>query len=173
MGFDKAKNEYGLTVKQERFAQEVAKGLSQTEAYRIAYTCDNMKDGTVHGEASRLMGNPQVAARVNMLFKEVEARMLKDTVRLKQHVLKRLVEESEDFENGTATSRVAATVALGKTNVVRLYTEETEEDKKKDAAELERMLKDRLRDYFKSPEPSSGTQTQEQRSVSDDRSERE
>jgi phage terminase small subunit len=142
------KNSHGLTLKQEKFAQEIVKGESQSSAYRAAYDCENASDSTVYSEASRLMDNPKVSSRISGLLKAQEEAMLRDTIRLRQHVIRRLVEESEDFAKGTATSRVAATVALGKTNVVRLFTEVDEGDKSKDVEDLERKLQDKLREYF-------------------------
>lgn len=63
-----AKNEWGLTPQQERFAQEVAKGQSQSSAYRQAYPLSKKwKDDSVHNKASALSRDAQVAARVAML----------------------------------------------------------------------------------------------------------
>ena len=36
-----------LTIKEEIFVQRRIEGYSQTEAYRFAYNCENMKDKTV------------------------------------------------------------------------------------------------------------------------------
>ena len=44
-----------LTSKQEKFAQVVASGKSQAEAYRTSYNTKNMKDETVWARASELM----------------------------------------------------------------------------------------------------------------------
>ena len=62
-----------LTLKQENFAQNVAAGEFQTEAYRIVYSTKNMATKTIWEEASRLMANPKVAARVV----EIRAEMAK------------------------------------------------------------------------------------------------
>ena len=48
-----------LTPKQEKFAQEVASGKSQAQAYRIAYDADNMKAETINSKASILMAKGQ------------------------------------------------------------------------------------------------------------------
>lgn len=62
------KNEHGLTQQQERFAQEVASGKSQAEAYRIAYPRSSQwKQSTVHQKASTLMANRKVLERVAAL----------------------------------------------------------------------------------------------------------
>lgn len=54
-----------LTPKQERFAQEVASGKSQAEAYRIAYNVKpTTKPETTIPNASRLMADSNIQARV-------------------------------------------------------------------------------------------------------------
>tara|TARA_R110000744_G_scaffold28030_2_gene67920 strand:- start:1059 stop:1466 length:408 start_codon:yes stop_codon:yes gene_type:complete len=56
-----------LTNKQEEFAQEIVKGSTQADAYRTAYDAANMKDETVWSNASRLIDNSKVAARIKEL----------------------------------------------------------------------------------------------------------
>jgi phage terminase small subunit len=54
-----------LTAQQEAFAQALASGESQAEAYRIAYPRSvNWKDQTVWSNASRLASASKVKARV-------------------------------------------------------------------------------------------------------------
>lgn len=53
-----------LTEKQEQFVQNVARGMSQAEAYRSAYPNTKMSDKTVWEAASRLMRNDKVVARL-------------------------------------------------------------------------------------------------------------
>jgi phage terminase small subunit len=65
-----------LTAKQEAFAQAIADGLGQADAYRFAYDAENMKDETVYPNASRLMNNSKVAARVAELKSQVVEKQL-------------------------------------------------------------------------------------------------
>jgi hypothetical protein len=65
-----------LTAKQEAFAQGIADGLGQADAYRTAYDAENMKDETVYPNASRLMSNSKVAARVAQLKSQVVEKQL-------------------------------------------------------------------------------------------------
>jgi phage terminase small subunit len=52
-----------LTAKQDQFAQYVAAGMTQTDAYKAAYNCKpTTKPETIRQEASRLMNNPNIAA---------------------------------------------------------------------------------------------------------------
>lgn len=60
--------EKALTPQQEKFALEVASGRSQADAYRAAYPRSlKWKDETVWSEASRLMADRKVFARVKEL----------------------------------------------------------------------------------------------------------
>ena len=57
-----------LTDKQERFVQELIKGKSQREAYRIAYPRSvKWKDSAVDQNASKLLKNAKVLPRYNEL----------------------------------------------------------------------------------------------------------
>ena len=59
-----------LTIKEEIFVQRRIEGYSQTEAYRFAYDCENMKDKTVTEKASKLMAKDNVRARYKELLNE-------------------------------------------------------------------------------------------------------
>ena len=61
-----------VTIKEEMFVQKRIEGYSQTEAYRFAYNCDNMKDKTVTEKASKLMAKDNVRARYEELLKEIK-----------------------------------------------------------------------------------------------------
>lgn len=65
-----------LTVKQEAFAQAVASGKTQADAYRMAYAAGKMADATIWSKASELMANGKVAARVAELKAELAQRAL-------------------------------------------------------------------------------------------------
>ena len=56
-----------LTAKQEAFAQAVASGMTQADAYRSAYDCGNSSEATIYDEASDLMRHPEIAPRVTEL----------------------------------------------------------------------------------------------------------
>lgn len=63
-----------LTDNQERFVQELIKGKSQREAYRIAYSKCKATDKTVDEYACRLLHNSKVIARYN----ELHDRLIKE-----------------------------------------------------------------------------------------------
>ena len=56
-----------LTTKQEEFAQAIADGLSQADAYRKAYSAEKMKPESIWSKASVLMADVKVTARVTEL----------------------------------------------------------------------------------------------------------
>ena len=56
-----------LTPKREAFAQAVANGNSQADAYRASFNASKMKAETIQQEACRLMADYNVSARVVQL----------------------------------------------------------------------------------------------------------
>jgi hypothetical protein len=78
-----AKNEHGLTPQQEKFAQEVVKGVNLAEAYRTAYPkSQKWADSTLWPHASRLASDGKVSARVKILAQKVEERFTIDAEKL-------------------------------------------------------------------------------------------
>ena len=61
-----------VTTKEEIFIQRRIEGYSQTEAYRFAFNCENMKDKTVTEKASKLMAKNNVRARYEELMNELK-----------------------------------------------------------------------------------------------------
>ena len=59
-----------LTPKKNKFAEEFVKCGNQSEAYRRAYNCKNMKPETITENASKLMRDNDVITRVKELQKE-------------------------------------------------------------------------------------------------------
>ena len=59
-----------LTPKQEKFAQVVASGMTQADAYRVAYNAGNMKPETIQKRASELMSKGEISGRVRDLQEE-------------------------------------------------------------------------------------------------------
>lgn len=65
-----------LTPKQEKFAQGVADGMSQADAYRYAFNAANMKPETIHKRASELMSGRAVSGRVSDLKEKLSDKAL-------------------------------------------------------------------------------------------------
>jgi len=53
-----------LTAKQESFAQAIADGMNQSDAYRAAYNAVNMKDTSINVNACKVAADANVAQRV-------------------------------------------------------------------------------------------------------------
>lgn len=65
-----------MTPKQEKFAQCVADGMSQADAYRTAFDATEMKDATIHKRASELMSNGEISGRVQELKEQLSSKAL-------------------------------------------------------------------------------------------------
>ena len=72
------------------FCRHVVTGVSQSEAYRLAYDAGGMQPATVHREASRLMANPRVATRITALQYEIDSKVVSDQIADKTEVLETL-----------------------------------------------------------------------------------
>jgi hypothetical protein len=81
-----------------------------------------MSPHTVHNEACKLMARQDIAARVNQLVREKQARSSHDAARIRQHVVERLQIESTDPDKPPA-ARVRALELLGKLDVVGAFRE--------------------------------------------------
>ena len=75
-----------LTPKREAFAQAVASGMTQADAYRSAFDTSRMKAETVQQKASRLMADGKVRARV----KELQEAAASAVVMTRREALERL-----------------------------------------------------------------------------------
>ena len=101
-----------LTAKQMKFVEEVSEGGSQSNAYRKAYDTSQMAPKTIWEEASRLRGHPKVAARIEELEAEKEARRRMQALSREDRVLQEL--EKIAFGDGPASGRLKALELLGK-----------------------------------------------------------
>ena len=61
-----------LTAKQERFVQNLIKGMSQREAYKNSYDASKMKDKTIDDKASLLFKRGEIRARYEELTRKLE-----------------------------------------------------------------------------------------------------
>ena len=65
-----------LTPKQETFACKIVEGMTQADAYRAAYSTAKMSDKTIWENASRLMADSKVIARVEELRAQIAAKSI-------------------------------------------------------------------------------------------------
>ncbi len=61
-----------LTPKQEKFVQNIIKGMSQREAYKNSYNASKMKNETIDSKASNLFKEDKIRTRYEELIKKTE-----------------------------------------------------------------------------------------------------
>lgn len=79
-----------LTPKQENFAQAIADGKSQADAYRCAYNAAAMKPETIRKRASELIRDRDVAAMVALLRQQLSDKCMwsrEDSIRTLKTVI--------------------------------------------------------------------------------------
>ena len=86
-----------LTPKQEVFARKIVEGMTQADAYRAAYSCKRMTDKTIWENASRLMADSKVQARV----KELRDRINDEAIMSAQKRLEWLTKVIQNDEEST------------------------------------------------------------------------
>lgn len=95
-----------LTPKQEKFAQCVADGMSQADAYRVAFNVkQTTKPETTQANASRLMANGTISARVA----ELREKLTQKALWTREMSVAALLEA---YQEGNASAKVAAVKEL-------------------------------------------------------------
>jgi len=133
-----------LTAKQMKFVAEVSEGGSQSNAYRKAYDTSQMAPKTIWEEASRLRRHPKVAARIEELEAEKEARRRMQALSREDRVLQEL--EKIAFGDGPASGRLKALELLGKH--VGLFKPKEVPVVERSVEDISDQLKRRLEDLF-------------------------
>lgn len=86
-----------LTQKQEKYVQELIKGKSQREAYRIAYPSSRRwKDNVVDVKASELLKNGKVSVRYNALRNRVIKRTEEKAIITAEEIIKEIADIAKD-----------------------------------------------------------------------------
>lgn len=86
-------NEYGLTPQQEIFCQEYIKEPIMYKAFLKAYTtAKKWKRANVDSQASRLLNNPKIDARIKQLNKEIESTLKTSITLNKRKILDEIIE---------------------------------------------------------------------------------
>ena len=102
-----------LTPKRIKFAQLVAAGFSLSDAYRKAFKTARMNEKSIHKEASTLMKNESVKAKVNSLINEADQKVVTHRIATVEEVLETL---TDCMFNGQPVdgARIRAAELLGK-----------------------------------------------------------
>lgn len=109
-----------LTAKQEQFAQAVAGGMTQADAYRSAYDASKMKGNSIHVNASKMQANAKVALRVAELRAAVADKAL--WTRLDS------VTELADIARGGESKPAEKIAAIKELNLMHGFNEPTKLD---------------------------------------------
>lgn len=64
------RDQYGLTPKQRKFAENLADGMTQSDAYKFAYDATEMQGDTIRNKASQLAQRGDIRAAVDALMGE-------------------------------------------------------------------------------------------------------
>ena len=76
-----------LTLKQERFVQELVKGKSQREAYKLSYDASRMKDATIDKRASELFRKGEIKGRYDELTKASRSKTSDDAESIRAFIM--------------------------------------------------------------------------------------
>jgi hypothetical protein len=131
-----------LTEKQERFAQCLSEGLTNSEAYRMAYDASEMAAPTIHSEASKLASSPKISERVHALLMEKKAKHNVLTVRQEDRVWQNVWRLAEGVNVPPAVQQSALALAAKMAGMLtdRVETRIETADSKSIEAELLQRL---------------------------------
>ena len=91
-----------LTLKQEKFVQNLIKGMSQREAYKNSYDAKNMKDETIDTRACELFRNSKIKARYEELLKRLEDKAImsaEERMKWLSKVIKADIKVEREYDN--------------------------------------------------------------------------
>lgn len=131
-------NADGLTPKQEAFAQGLAEGLTNAEAYRRAYDTETMQPGTVHNESCKLAAHPKITARLNSILEEKRRRNSMLTEKQSDRVWRNVWRLAEGHEVPPSVQQAALALAAKMAGMLtdRLEVKNENIDSKSIEAEL-------------------------------------
>ncbi len=109
-----------LTEKQDAFANAIASGSNQSDAYRAAYNAEKMKPETVWSNASRLLNDSKVSARIA----ELKAELAKKELWTREMSVKALIKAYKIAEESKNASGM--TGAVKELNLMHGYNEPAE-----------------------------------------------
>ena len=117
-----------LTLKQEKFVQEyLSNGGNATQAYKVAYDVENTSSKTINENASRMLANSKIKARLNEYQEKTQETVLY-TAEKSFNKLNELLELAlcPEGESGRINLQAALKAEEFKGRLVGLYTERVE-----------------------------------------------
>lgn len=144
------KDEYGLTVKQRKFCENVVSGMNLADSYRNSYDASDMKPASVQRRAAELMVDGKIRACLEALQREMRERVQVTTVSDRDKVATKL-REWLDGEAATQ-SQLRAAELLGK--ACGMFRDVVEDHRERPASLVAAELEARLTALMPSPDQS-------------------
>ena len=113
-----AKKKNRLTPKQEKFCQNIAKGMKYSEAYKKAYNPPTMSQDSIYVEANKTMRLPKISQRTQELKQKQEQELVYTA---KDSFFNLELAQSEALAQGNMNAYLKAEELKGK--LLGLYTE--------------------------------------------------
>lgn len=145
------KDEFGLTPKQRKFAENVVSGMSLADAYRNSYDAQDMKAATIQRNAITLMTDNRVTACVEAIAEQKRRQSQALTVSDRDMLVDLLRKWSKGDESATS-SQLRAAELLGK--ACGLYREVIEDHRERPAAAVAAELEAKLAGLLQGSAPS-------------------
>lgn len=142
------KDEFGLTPKQRKFAENVVSGMSLADAYRNSYDAQDMKAATIQRNAITLMTDNRVSACVEAIAEQKRRQSQALTVSDRDMLVDLLRKWSKGDESATS-SQLRAAELLGK--ACGLYREVIEDHRERPAAAVAAELEAKLAGLLQPP----------------------
>jgi hypothetical protein len=137
----------GVTAKEERFCQLVAKGMTLTDAYRNSHDPEGMQDNSVWHQATKVGSRDRVRNRIDQLIEQGQGSALHDRRKALAWALERLQREAETAE--TDGARVAAVSLIMRHHALLTDRQEVETADSRDASAIETALRAKLEKLLK------------------------
>jgi len=138
----KAATPTGLTEKQDRFAALLADGMSNAEAYRLAYNAEGMKPHTIWSEACKLAQHPGVSARVDAILMEKRGKHSMSSLKASDRVWRNVWRLAEGESVPPSVQQAALALAA---KMAGMLTDKVEIDQKiTDSKSIEAEILERL-----------------------------
>ena len=134
--------EAGLTAKQEAFCQQLANGLDNTAAYRLAFNAENMKAATIWSESCKLAARPSVKARVTEILGQKQRKQGILSEKQADRIWRNVWELAEGSSTPPAVRASALQLAA---KMAGMLTDQVKVETTSDSKSIESELLERLR----------------------------
>ena len=136
----------GLTAKQKKFAQEVAKGKTKAAAYRSAYNVTS--SASLTSNPYHLSNDSRVRAEIEAYQRAIEAAKYRTPAALRELVIQSLVEVVIN-PDAKESVRVAAAKVLGTVTEVAAFTERKEVRTVSSSEDAKQQVMQQIRELMK------------------------